>query len=329
MSSPLAFRPLSRLAWLTLGWNILVILWGAVVRATGSGAGCGAHWPTCNGSVVPLDPSTGTIIEYSHRLTSGVALILVTALLSLVLRHRGAGHVARFWAAASMVLILSEAALGAGLVLFERVAGDASIARGYWISGHLVNTFLLLAALTLTARFVDTSQRSASGGLIGSLRASFGTETPGLPALVAVLALVATGISGAIAALGDTLFKASTLREAIAQDFSSASHIFLRLRILHPMIAVIGGGVALGLAYRTLNAQSVRPGARKRALGLAALVVTQWFLGLANVVLLAPTWLQIVHLLVADLIWMTLVLTLADPEETPPATTSAPPVLAS
>ena len=313
MSPTVASKSLSRLAWFTLGWNVLVILWGAVVRATGSGAGCGAHWPTCNGSVVPIAPTVGTLIEYSHRLTSGIALILVAVVLLQVRRHREPGHLARFWSAASMVLILTEAAVGAGLVLFERVAGDTSTARGYWISGHLINTFLLLAALVLTARFVDGPPRPFSAS-VSPLAATFPTAGRGWPTLLAVLALVATGISGAIAALGDTLFKAETLREAIAQDLSSASHIFLRLRILHPVIALIGGGMVLMVAYRTLTTNPNRPKARQLGLVLAALVVSQWFLGLTNLVLLAPTWLQIVHLLVADLIWMSLVLVAADAE---------------
>jgi len=306
-------RPLVRLAWFTLGWNVLVILWGAVVRATGSGAGCGAHWPTCNGSVVPLEPTVGTLIEYSHRLTSGVALLLVTFLLVQVRRHREPGHLARFWSAASMVLILTEAAVGAGLVLFERVAGDTSVARGYWISGHLINTFLLLAALTLTARLVDAPARSHPGR-VSPFRATFPSAGRALSTILAVLALVATGMSGAIAALGDTLFKAETLREALAQDFSPASHVFLRLRILHPVIALIGGALVLLVAYRTLTTNPDRPGRRRLGLALGALVVTQWFLGLTNLVLLAPTWLQIVHLLVADLMWISLVLVAADPE---------------
>jgi heme A synthase len=306
-------KSLSRLAGLTLGFNVLVILWGAVVRATGSGAGCGAHWPTCNGLVIPLAPSVETLIEYSHRATSGIALLLVALLLHRVFRDREPGHLARFWAAASMVLILSEAALGAGLVLFQKVASDASVARGYWISGHLVNTFLLLASLTLTLRFVDAPSVALAGPRLGPLRATFPLASRGAPAVLAALAILATGISGAIAALGDTLFKASTLREAIAQDFASGSHIFLRLRILHPIIALLGGGLVLLVAYRTITSNPDRPKVRQLGLILAGLVIVQWFMGLTNLVLLAPTWLQIMHLLAADLIWMTLVLALADP----------------
>jgi cytochrome c oxidase assembly protein subunit 15 len=314
MSRIFTAKPLHGFAWFTLGFNILVILWGAVVRATGSGAGCGAHWPTCNGEVVPLAPSVGTLVEYSHRLTSGMALILVALLLYQVRKHREPGHLSRFWAASSMVLILTEAAIGAGLVLFERVAQDASIARGYWISAHLINTFLLLAALTLTARFVDTAGRSVSGGIVGPLRATFLGRAPGA-ALSGVFGMIATGITGAIAALGDTLFKASSLTEALAQDFSPASHVFLRLRILHPVIAFIAGGLLLMVAYRTMTSNQDRFAARQRGLLLAGLVVCQWFLGLANLALLAPFGLQIAHLLVADVIWITLILITADGDD--------------
>lgn len=306
-------RSFARLAWLSLGWNVLVILWGAVVRATGSGAGCGAHWPTCNGEVVPLAPSVATLIEYSHRLTSGVALLLVAFLLSRAWKLRPAGHLGRFWAGASMFFIIAEAAVGAGLVLFQRVAQDESTARGYWMSGHLVNTFLLLAALTLTARFAD-SDRAAHGGFAAALAATFPTGRRLALVPVSVLALLATGVSGAIAALGDTLFKATSLREAIAQDFSSTSHIFLRLRVLHPMIALVGGLLLLAVAYRIVSGPAVRPRLRRLGLSLAALVVAQWSLGVLNLLLLAPTWLQIVHLLVADLIWISVVLLAAESE---------------
>lgn len=307
-------RSFARLAWFSLGWNMLVILWGAVVRATGSGAGCGAHWPTCNGEVIPFAPSVTTLIEYSHRLTSGVALILVALVLMRAWKLRPAGHLGRFWAGASMFFIIAEAAVGAGLVLFERVAQDESTARGYWMSGHLVNTFLLLAALVLTARFAD-SERETGGGFVASLRATFPIGLSLLLVPAGVLALFATGISGAIAALGDTLFKATSLREAIAQDFSSTSHIFLRLRVLHPMIALAAGLVLLAVAYRLVSVPVVNLRLRRMGLALAALVLTQWSLGVLNLLLLAPTWLQIVHLLVADLIWISVVLVAAETVE--------------
>ena len=142
---------LTKYAWITLAYTVGVILWGAFVRASRSGAGCGAHWPLCNGVVIPRDPSIETIIEFSHRLTSGLALIAVVVLLGWVWRSCAPGHPARRGAAWSVFFMLTEAAVGAGLVLFEYVAENESIARAQWMAAHLVNTFFLLAWQTLTA----------------------------------------------------------------------------------------------------------------------------------------------------------------------------------
>ena len=142
---------LSQFAWGVLAYNLAVILWGAYVRASGSGAGCGAHWPLCNGEVIPRAPSVATLIEYSHRLTSGLALLGVVALLVWTWRACAAGHPARRGAVLSLLFIITEAAVGAGLVLFELVADNATMARAMFMAAHLVNTFLLVAALTLTA----------------------------------------------------------------------------------------------------------------------------------------------------------------------------------
>src|SRR5829696_8162535 len=108
-------------AWAVLAYNLLVILWGAYVRATGSGAGCGSHWPLCNGEVVPRAAAAQTLIEFTHRATSGLALLAVVALVAWVFQAFPRRHPARKGAASSLVLILTEAAVGAGLVLFELV----------------------------------------------------------------------------------------------------------------------------------------------------------------------------------------------------------------
>src|SRR5690554_1610317 len=56
---------------------ILVVLAGAVVTKTGSGDGCGPNWPLCHGQLFPSEPTLETIIEYTHRLVTGVVGILV------------------------------------------------------------------------------------------------------------------------------------------------------------------------------------------------------------------------------------------------------------
>jgi heme A synthase len=287
---------LSRFAWGVLGYNLAVILWGAYVRATGSGAGCGAHWPLCNGQVLPLDAGVKTLVEFSHRASSGLALVAVVALLVWTWRVRPAGHPARTGAALSTFFILTEAAVGAALVLFELVADNASMARALFMAVHLVNTFLLVACLTLTAWWL-------SGG--APVRAG---ARPGAAALLAIGAfgVMLVGVSGAIAALGDTLFPSQTLAEALEADLSSTSHLLIRLRLLHPALAIV---MAFGLMFapRLVRAADGRA-ARLAARSVVALAITQVAAGFVNIVLLAPVWMQMVHLLLADAIWIAFVL---------------------
>jgi heme A synthase len=287
----------STYAWFVLAYNILVILWGAFVRATGSGAGCGSHWPTCNGVVVPRQPQVETLIEFTHRLTSGLAFILVLILLVWAWRAHPRGHPVRLGAALSMFFIITEALVGAGLVLFGWVAEDQSVGRVISISVHLVNTFLLLAALSLTAWWASGGERIALHGQ---------GIAPWLFALGFAGVLI-LGVSGAITALGDTLFPAGSLSEGIAQDFAPTAHFLVRLRIWHPLIALLNGLYLLflgGLIYLF----RATPHIQRLALTLIGLFVAQLVAGMINLGLLAPVWMQLVHLLLADLVWIALVL---------------------
>jgi heme A synthase len=302
-------RSASRLAayaWSVLAWNIAVIVWGAYVRASGSGAGCGSHWPLCNGEMLPRSPSVQTLVEFSHRATSGLALLAVVALVAWAWRALDRGHPARAAAAWAMFFMLTEAAVGAGLVLFRLVADNASMARAMFMAVHLVNTFVLVAWLVLTAHW-------ASGGVRVSLRG----RDAWLLAAGAALLLV-TGVSGAIAALGDTLYPSASLAEGLRADMSTTSHLIIRLRVLHPALAI---GTALAVVGIAMRLRARVPGARGLAAMVATLVVGQLGVGLLNVVLLAPTWMQMVHLLVADAVWIAYVLmgalALADAEPAP------------
>jgi cytochrome c oxidase assembly protein subunit 15 len=288
---------LARFARATLVWNVAVILWGAFVRASGSGAGCGAHWPLCNGEIVPRAPAVETMIEFTHRLTSGVALLLVLVLAVWVFRARPRKHPARAAALASLVFILLEAAVGAALVLFRLVARNESAARALFMAGHLVNTFLLLAALALTAHWVgrgEAPRRDATfrhGGVFA----------------LALGALVLVGTSGAVAALGDTLYPARSLLAGLGQDLSPTTALLVRLRLLHPVLGAAGALVAAVAAARVLQSTDAG-GPRRAGWTVLALVLAQVAAGLLNVVLLAPVWMQILHLLLADLLWIALVL---------------------
>jgi heme A synthase len=292
VSSPRSSK-LASFAWLVLGWNIAVILWGAYVRASGSGAGCGSHWPLCNGEVLPRAPSVQTLIEFSHRATSGLALIGVVGLVAWSWRTLERGHPARAGAAWALVFMLTEAGVGAGLVLFRLVADNASMARAMFMAVHLVNTFVLVGWLTLTAHWASGGQRIVVRGRSAWLLA-------GGAALVLL-----TGVSGAVSALGDTLYPSGSLTEGLRADLSATSHFLIRLRIMHPALAI---GTGLGLAAIAMRSKAEAPAAARIATTVIVLVVAQVAAGLLNVVLLAPTWMQMVHLLGADLVWIAYVL---------------------
>jgi heme A synthase len=281
-----------------------VILWGAYVRASGSGAGCGSHWPTCNGEVIPRPRSTATVIEFTHRASSGLAFLLVAAQGLWALRAFPRRHPVRRAAGASFLFMVTEALVGAGLVLFEMVAGNKSVARAAWIAAHLTNTLALLASLALTVWWARAAA-AADGEQRGAGRE--GAGGPWRPALLVGLAgLVLVATSGAVVALGDTLFPARSLAEGMAQDFAPTAHVFLRLRIVHPVLAV-GTALYLLVVAGLLAARDPSGRVRPLATGAAVLVLGQVTAGFLNFVLLAPTALQLVHLLLADLVWLAFV----------------------
>jgi heme A synthase len=268
------------------------------VRATGSGAGCGAHWPLCNGEIVPRSPRVETLVELSHRLTSGLALALTLVLFAWALRAYPRGHVVRRGAAFSAAFMMGEALIGAGLVLFQLVAHDESMKRALGVCLHLCNTFLLLGSTALTAWW-------ASGGARGRLRGQRAVAwTMGLP----LAAMFLVGLSGTVTALGDTLFPPSSLAAGLAQDLSPSLHVFVRLRVIHPVLAA-STGVGIVIASGIVRAMRPSRGVRLLSRAAAVLVMAQVAAGLLDVALLAPVWLQLVHLVLADGVWIALVLT--------------------
>ena len=285
---------LPRFAWWLLAYNVPVILWGAVVRATRSGDGCGDHWPLCNGVVLQTNPRLATLIELAHRMSSGLTLPLVLLLLFWTFRSTVSGHLARIASIAAVVFTFNEGLLGALLVVLRLTADNRSPARAVYLSLHLANTLLMLGALTLAAHFL-------SRGEAFTRRTIRFTQLP--LAITGITVTLLLGVTGTLAALSDTLFPATSLSAAFAQDFSASGGWLLRLRILHPLTAVIAGLFICWLLVRSFR----RPSDRKLALLVLGLLVLQFALGLADVTLLAPLWMQILHLLGADLLWIALV----------------------
>ena len=291
-------RGVARFAWGVVGYFIFVVLLGAVVRATDSGGGCGASWPLCNGDFFPHHPRLATVIEFAHRSTSGVCTVLLIGLAVWTFYATTKGDRARKAVCWAGFFLVTEALLGAALVLKHWVESNVSTGRTIAQSIHFTNTLLLMGALTLTAWFLrDESLDSAA----------LWVSESGLNRAAAWLAAAATivvGATGALAALADTLFPSPTLAAGMAEDFASGAPMLVRMRWLHPAAAVLGV-VCVGLLVRAaVRARGRWDNVSKAVAGLVAL---QFVLGGADVLLLAPTWMQVLHLLGADLYWVALV----------------------
>jgi cytochrome c oxidase assembly protein subunit 15 len=284
-------------SWGVLAYFVAVILWGAVTRATGAGDGCGNHWPLCNGTVMQRSPSVDTLIEFTHRITSGISFFSVVGLMIWTFRATVRGHLARAASVASVIFTLVEAILGALLVKLGLTAQSRSPLRAPYLALHFTNTLLLIAALTLTAHMLSRRQ--------GYLRRNIRLVAP-VGAGLGLFTFLTVGVTGSLAALGDTLFPATSLSAALAQDFSPTSGWLVRWRWTHPAVAFLA---CIFLIW--ILARAARHSTHWDNRGLSAIVLVllaaQYVLGVMDVVWLAPLWLQVAHLLGADALWSALV----------------------
>ena len=295
----------SYFAWAFVAYLIAVIAFGAWVRITGSGAGCGQHWPTCNGEIVPVAPSMETMIEYTHRLTSGLCGVFGLGLVFVAWRRFDRRVL---WGAiATLVFIGIEGAIGAGLVLKELVADDRSVARAVVIALHLTNTLALVGTASLTAVCMRERRPFSWAGL-ARWRGAVG---------LALGLMVCTAMAGAVTALGDTLFPVAPtagggLWAHVIEDLDPASHFLVRMRVIHPLLAVLTAAVLLWLGKEiheeTVDGEGRWPEAAKASRWLIALVCVEVLIGFLNVALAAPGGVQLLHLFVAQATWIALVL---------------------
>ena len=274
-----------KLAWFYVAYLVAVILFGAWVRISGAGAGCGDHWPLCDGEVIPQAAGAKKVIEFTHRVTSGLCGAIALAVVGWIWRKRGRGP-ALYCSLAAFFFLLVEGFIGAVLVKKQLVVDDASVSRAVVISIHLTNTLLLVATATASAWLLDARRVLAPSRI--------GVRLLG----IALGALILTNITGAITALGDTLFPVSPTLGAglfarIREDLTAGQHFLVQLRIVHPFVAA---GTAIFL-FGVLAAV-------RRLYWAAGLVGLQVSLGFLNILLAAPGWMQIVHLLVSQGIWI-------------------------
>jgi heme A synthase len=287
-------------AWFVVAFTIGVILWGAVVRATGSGAGCGSHWPTCNGEVLPELAQMETMIEFVHRITSALSGVLVIGLLVWAYRLPKKNPLARRMALLSFIFILIEGFIGMLLVRLELVADNASVLRAVAIGLHLVNTYILLAFMVLTAW--------AGGREPGGWR---WREAAAWLMIVGLVAMSLLSAAGAVTALGDTLFPMAEMRQGAFDNLDPTAQFLVDLRVIHPVLAIFVSAFLVG-AGRWLFTQSNAQAVRRLVVWLMVLVAVQLAAGVINIVLAAPVWMQMLHLLLADLLWIVMILLTAE-----------------
>jgi cytochrome c oxidase assembly protein subunit 15 len=271
------------LVYFNLAFCLFIILWGAWVRLSGSGAGCGEHWPLCDGEVIPLAPDIKKLIEFTHRITSGIFGITILWMTIWAYRLKDLCASGKKSALAALIFTIIEALIGAVLVKKGLVADNSSMARAWVMGLHLVNTFFLVGSLVFTLFFI--SKRDEKKGDVSSWW------------YVSLFLVLIVGATGAIAALGDTLFPSTSLIDGVKKDFDRSSNILIRLRLLHPLFALSTCALFLKLLFENF-------GVTKEDKLFTFIIFATLFLGFLNWVLLAPNWLVLVHLFMANILWI-------------------------
>ncbi|MEA2001498.1 MAG: COX15/CtaA family protein [Actinomycetota bacterium] len=298
MTSPEAVpdRRIALLSWSVLVLTVAVVIGGALVRATDSGAGCGESWPICGGQFIPEIGNYHTAIEVSHRLMTGLLGFGVLAIFILVRRQFEKDHRLRRAVFAGGVLLIIESLLGASLVIFGWVEFDASIARLIVVPLHLLNTFMLVGAFAMVAYF-------ASGG--GGFRVDLSATRDRL--VIGGLGVILTiGATGALNALADTLIRSDALHIADSGEFLVTEPVLTQIRAIHPFVAIVGG-LALYMMVRYLAAGATGL-VKWLALAIQGIIWVQFILGMVNIALEVPLETQLIHLFVADVLWIAFVL---------------------
>ena len=264
--------------------SIASILAGAFVRATGSGDGCGATWPTCKGKIIPALSDTSELIEFSHRSVSGV-LLVVTLIIFAKTRKFQKDSLVRIVTNYLTFFVIFEALIGAVIVIFEWVGLNSSLPRIIAVPIHLVNTFGLLGSYAILYKILQDD--------LQNIKNMFNKNF----LLISSLFLL-SGATGSITALADVLFPSASFVEGFLADFDRTSEVLTRLRILHPIISSILSIVLYVYAtgIRKKYNVSVKP--------LQILILIAVFLGVINVLSNIVLPLSILHLAIADFLWI-------------------------
>ena len=275
---------LNSYARLGLFLSIVSILAGAFVRATGSGDGCGATWPTCKGRIIPGLTDTSELIEFSHRSVSGFLLIVTLIIFSKTRKLHKASLVKSVTNYLTFFVIF-EAIIGAVIVLFEWVGLNSSLPRIIAVPIHLVNTFGLLGSYAILYKILEDD--------IQEIKSIFNKNF----ILISFLFLL-SGATGSITALADVLFPSASFIEGFLADFDKTSEVLTRLRILHPIISTILS-IVLYLYSTRINKKY---GVNVKLLKTFIIIAVS--LGVLNVLSNIVLPLSILHLAIADFLWI-------------------------
>ena len=264
--------------------SVFSIIAGAIVRATGSGDGCGASWPTCNGEIIPELDTPSELIEFSHRSVSGVLLIITLIIFVKSFKDEVPTLQKKIiWSLTFFVLL--EALIGAVIVIYEWVGMNSSAPRIIAVPLHLVNPFGLLGAYTLLFHLTRNSKTTLNNFFDRGFK-------------IGLFLFLLSGATGSIAALADVIFPSESFITGLAEDFDTNSEVLTRLRILHPIVAS-----ALSL-YLYSEANRLQNEYQVITKNIKLLILLGVLLGVSNVISNIILPLSILHLLMADLLWI-------------------------
>lgn len=284
----------SRFLKILIIYTLLVILWGAWVRISHSGDGCGDTWPLCQGRLIPEAEQQKTWVEYTHRLMSGLYGLFVLGLYLWGKKVYTTLHPARKAGLFTLLFMCTEALLGAKLVLFKLVGTDSSFFRLFAISLHQINSLLLMGSTLVWMLQSQLPLSSTHGNSFHFKKLSY----------IWLVILIAT--TGAWAALASTLFPTSSLAQGWAEDLSAHSHFLLKLRIVHPLLALIAGTCIAVFFWRRYQSAS-SPELQKKALQNSVFFSVALVFGILTLLMLSPIWMKLAHLAIAHGIFISIV----------------------
>ena len=284
-------------AWAAVVFTLFVVLWGGFVSASGAGDGCGDDWPLCGELLSPSAGATAadtadTLVEFTHRATSGLALLAVAGLAVWSRRRFPSGHRARYWAALSLAFMVVESLIGAALVVFQWVDMNVSLARALVQPVHLANTYFLMGALACAAWWSGPRRPAAA----------LDPSRPDRLVAAALGGLIVVSAFGTAASLASTVFPSESFFDGVRNDFAGGAHYLVRLRVWHP-VAVLAFGAYLVWLWRRLG-RMLPDGLPAPFLLVAAVFATELAVGVLDAVLLAPVALQMAHLFLAHALWL-------------------------